>query len=173
MVFVSTAYAQKVWTRHELRQAQARAIQEQREYILPVRLDDTEVPGLNATIGYIDLRRSTVEELQKVVLQKLFGAEVDDEELPELTWKGELVDFRGIQLASFWPAKIEQAQRQTKYTVTVPRIRYGDESWNSRSDIPCHDCGVIKGEFHVPTCDMEQCPVCKGQALGCGCVVDW
>jgi hypothetical protein len=73
IIFVSKAYAEKVWTRHQLKQAQARAIQEQREYILPVRLDDTEIPGLNATVGYIDLRRHTIEELQKVVLQKLYG----------------------------------------------------------------------------------------------------
>ena len=172
IIFVSTAYAKKAGTRHELKQAQARAIEENREYILPVRLDDTEIPGLNATVGYIDLRNHTVEELQKVALQKLFGHDVNDDDLPELTWDGELVNHRGAEVASFWPAKIEQAQQQTTYVVNIPRIRYGDESWKSRSDIPCGDCGAIKGEFHVPTCDLEQCPLCRGQALGCGCIVE-
>src|SRR2546429_9687107 len=52
LVFVSSHYARKLWAKHELRQAQARAFREHHEYILPVRLDDTEIPGLNATVGY-------------------------------------------------------------------------------------------------------------------------
>jgi hypothetical protein len=34
---------------------------------------------------------------------------VEDDDLPELTRNGELVNYRGAELASFWPAKIEQA----------------------------------------------------------------
>src|SRR6185503_19148594 len=59
VVFVSAAYSRKLWTKHELRQAQARAFRERQEYILPIRLDDTEIPGLNPTTGYIDLRQHT------------------------------------------------------------------------------------------------------------------
>ena len=40
IIFGSAAYANKLWTRHELKQAQSRAFKEHREYILPVRLDD-------------------------------------------------------------------------------------------------------------------------------------
>src|SRR5688500_14340455 len=53
VIFVSKAYALKLWTKHELKQAQARAFQENREYIHPLRVDDTEIPGLNATVGYV------------------------------------------------------------------------------------------------------------------------
>src|SRR5437868_3081120 len=35
IILVSQAYASKLWTRHELKQAQARAFRESREYILP------------------------------------------------------------------------------------------------------------------------------------------
>jgi len=106
IVIVSAAYARKLWPRHELKQAQARAFKEHSEYILPVRLDDTEIPGLNSTTGYIDLREHSVDDLEKVVLQKLFGADVEEEDLPELTWKGDRVEFRGEMVASFWPAKV-------------------------------------------------------------------
>ena len=172
IIFVSAAYASKVWTRHELKQAQSRAFKEHSEYILPLRLDDTEIPGLNATTGYIDLRENELEEVRKVVLQKLFGDDVKDEDLPELTWQGELIDFRGCKVASFWPAKLARAQAQTTYTFEIPRIRYGDElqEWLAKG-VPCHDCGAIKGEYHVDGCDVEECPVCRGQKLSCDCVM--
>ena len=71
VVFLSQAYAKKLWTRHELKQAQARAFREHQEYILPVRIDDTEIPGISETIAYIDLRSTSVEEIANLVIQKL------------------------------------------------------------------------------------------------------
>lgn len=171
IIFVSKAYGQKLWTRHELKQAQARAFKESQEYILPVRLDDTEIPGLNATTGYIDLRHRTINELSRVVVQKLFGPETLPEDVGELTWKGELVEFRGQEMASFWPEKLKRAQAITHYIARVPRIKYGDEPGDWGADkFPCHDCGATKGEYHVPSCDVELCPVCGEQALGCRCI---
>ena len=138
-----------------------------------MRLDDSEIPGLNAATGYIDLRERTVEELRRVVVEKLFGSDVDEEDLPELTWKGDRVEFRGEQVASFWPKKLEREQKRTTYVVRVPRIRYGDESSDWHADeVPCHDCGAVKGEFHVGWCDVEECPVCHVQALSCECIIE-
>jgi len=138
-----------------------------------VRLDDTEIPGLNATTGYIDLRQHTVEELHIVIRQKLFGEDVDEDDLPELTWKGDLVEFRGQQVASFWPARLAKAQSRTTYVVRIPRIRYGDEpgDWGADKQ-PCGDCAAIKGEYHGDRCDLERCPVCGRQALGCECILE-
>ena len=33
-------------------------------------------------------------------------------------------------------------------------------------------CGALEGQFHEPGCDMELCPFCRGQLLGCSCVYD-
>jgi hypothetical protein len=44
VLFASEHYANKVWTNHERRSAQARALRENEEYILPVRFDDTDIP---------------------------------------------------------------------------------------------------------------------------------
>jgi hypothetical protein len=71
VIFISNSYANKVWTNHERRSAQARALQENREYVLPVKLDDTEIPGIPPTIGYVDLRRHTIEYLANMTLEKV------------------------------------------------------------------------------------------------------
>lgn len=34
----------------------------------------------------------------------------------------------------------------------------------------CHDCNIVneKGNFHHKNCDVEKCPKCGEQLLGCG-----
>jgi hypothetical protein len=71
LMFISEHYAKKLWTKREREAAQARAFKESREYILPLRLDDTEVPGLEETVGYIDLRTTSNEEVVELLIQKL------------------------------------------------------------------------------------------------------
>lgn len=34
----------------------------------------------------------------------------------------------------------------------------------------CHDCDAKEGEIHEYGCDMEVCPICGGQLLGCECL---
>ena len=71
VVFVSAAYATKVWPRAEFRSALAGAIEEKGPYILPVRFDDTELPGLLPTVGYLDARRTPREGIAAALLEKL------------------------------------------------------------------------------------------------------
>ena len=73
VMFLSKHYAQKIWTNHERQSAQARAFEENREYILSVRLDDTEIPGILPTVGYLDLRSMTIERVYQVLVEKLSG----------------------------------------------------------------------------------------------------
>lgn len=73
-----------------------------------------------------------------------------------------------------WQKKIEESQLKTTYVIEgkeLERIRYGSESddWGADKQ-PCHDCGVVKGQYHVfSQCDVERCPVCDSQAIGCDC----
>ncbi|WST42416.1 TIR domain-containing protein [Streptomyces sp. NBC_01167] len=71
IVFVSRHYVSKPWTRHERMSAQARALNEVSPYFLPVKLDDSELPGLRPTIGYLDARRTPQEHLVDLIKQKL------------------------------------------------------------------------------------------------------
>jgi hypothetical protein len=69
--FVSANYIAKRWPRHELKQAQARDFKSNVEYILPLQLDDTELPGINDTTAYIDLRNRSIEDVAQLCLRKL------------------------------------------------------------------------------------------------------
>lgn len=71
IVLISASYANKAWTNHELRAAQARAFQQHAEYILPVRLDNTELKSIPVTIGYVDLRATSIYELANMLIAKL------------------------------------------------------------------------------------------------------
>jgi hypothetical protein len=71
VIFISRHYAEKLWTNHERESAQARAFQENREYILPARFDDTAIPGLTATTGFVDLRVTEPPVLASLILEKL------------------------------------------------------------------------------------------------------
>jgi hypothetical protein len=71
VMFISEHYANKIWTNHERKSALARAIEEKEEYILPVRFDMTEVPGIRPTLGYIDISSLEPETLGGLILQKL------------------------------------------------------------------------------------------------------
>jgi hypothetical protein len=71
VVFLSEDYARKVWTTHERRSAQARAFEENEEYILPVRVDDSEVPGFLPTVGYIDIATVSPDQLAQMIVEKI------------------------------------------------------------------------------------------------------
>ena len=71
VMFLSKKYADKVWTNHERRSAQARAFEERKEYILPVRFDETDIPGIIPTVGYIDANQYNPEDLAEMIIKKV------------------------------------------------------------------------------------------------------
>ena len=83
IIFVSAEYAAKVWPSRERQSAQARAIKEKQEYILPARFDDTEIPGLLATVGYIDLNQTSPTQLSDLIAGKL-GKQIRQHYLPPI-----------------------------------------------------------------------------------------
>ena len=71
VMFISEAYVSKAWPNHERRSALSRMILEQGEYILPVRFDDTAVPGLPTDIIYVSAHEVTPAQLSAMMAEKL------------------------------------------------------------------------------------------------------
>ena len=88
------------------------------------------------------------------------------------------VIYNGIEMAKENPKDILDAQRIIGFSdgnQSHFRIKYGAESSCTAgfASNPCPDCGVVKGQYHAEGCDMEECPNCHGQLLGCPCLQPW
>ncbi len=72
----------------------------------------------------------------------------------------------------------EQEMKEVK-SCTSQFVKIGGR-WHLRNntyydDGPrCHDCNIVNGfpNYHHLGCDMERCPVCQEQAIGCDCPYD-
>lgn len=72
IMFLSEHYKRKLWTNHERKAAQSRAFKENKAYILPIHLDETEIPGILENIGYVNwYKEGGAERIASYVLQKL------------------------------------------------------------------------------------------------------
>ena len=71
VMFISNDYPLKRWTEEERLSAQEHALRDAHEYFLPLRLDDTGVPGIEATRGYRDLRQHSMESVVNFIEEKL------------------------------------------------------------------------------------------------------
>jgi hypothetical protein len=71
VMFVSAEYAGRAYTIHERRSAQERMLNEKgSEYILPIKVDDTDLPGLPSTIGHLSLQIG-IEKIAEKLIKKL------------------------------------------------------------------------------------------------------
>lgn len=71
VMFISAEYVAKAWTRQERRSAISRQMQDEAEYILPVRFDDTTVPGFPDTLQYLQANRYTPAQLAAEIAKKI------------------------------------------------------------------------------------------------------
>lgn len=91
----------------------------------------------------------------------------------QIAMNKEFVIHNGVEVMKGWPEEIAAAQLQP--TVLIGglerrRLHYGDEDEDCEPNKrPCHDCCVLKGQFHVFGCDVERCPDCSGQMISCDC----
>jgi Uncharacterized protein containing a TIR (Toll-Interleukin 1-resistance) domain len=73
VVFISQEYRDRKWTSHELRSAQARALEEKgNEYILPIKIQDIDLDGMLPTLGYVSIDVG-IEKIASMLTAKLAG----------------------------------------------------------------------------------------------------
>ncbi len=95
-------------------------------------------------------------------------------------FKKNFVTYNGVEIHKDTPKKILSAQLEPHFWLGLKafaRFKYGEEPMWLELDptfalAPCHDCGVLKGQYHAAGCDMEECPKCRKQLLGCGCWIE-
>jgi hypothetical protein len=77
LMLVSRSYAERAWPTLERRSMQERALAERgKEYVLPIRIDDTQVPGLLSTIGYVSIAKGA-RAIAALVCRKLWMVDSD------------------------------------------------------------------------------------------------
>ena len=60
-----------------------------------------------------------------------------------------------------------------RFAYILLKVKIYERKRTSSNDVcqngRCGDCGSTPGHLHHPGCDMERCPRCGGQLLGCEC----
>ena len=89
VMFISADYVEKMWPRHERRAILSRAVEERGEYVLPVRFDDSEVPGFSRSLDYLRAECHSPAELAAMIADKLgikpFQGKASDAPPPRMT----------------------------------------------------------------------------------------
>jgi hypothetical protein len=70
VMFISQYYPLKKWTEAERTFAQEHALRDVDAYILPIRLDDADVPGITETTGFKHLRQHSMESIVDLLEEK-------------------------------------------------------------------------------------------------------
>lgn len=80
--FISKSYKEKIWTKHELKSANQRQLETDGEYILPYKIDETNIESIFGTLGYVS--NKTPSQLAELILRKLYASAPDHYPEPEL-----------------------------------------------------------------------------------------
>lgn len=71
VAFLSVNYKRSRWTHLELEAALTREFEEGEEYILPIRLDNSDVAGILPTRAYVDWHKYSASEIAGLIKKKL------------------------------------------------------------------------------------------------------
>jgi hypothetical protein len=71
ILLVSEHYSKSTWAWLESRHALVRAFAQRTPYLLPIRLDGSDLKGLPKSIAYLDLRENSLEDVARTIIQKV------------------------------------------------------------------------------------------------------
>lgn len=128
VMFISKAYVERAWPIYERQSILSRAVQNKGEYILPVRFDDTLVPGLPTAIKYEQACDHTPAELAVMIAEKLgikrFEGKASDVPPPQMTsLTGEAV--------------FDYSSHNGRYVIGRGKLEF-ETKWSKASDVSIH-----------------------------------
>lgn len=143
VMFVSQTWVDKAWPRHERRATLSRAVRDSEEYLLPVRFDDTPVPGLPDSIHYLRAEEYSPAQLASAITQKLgmkpFAGKASDVPPPRMTsLVGEVV--------------FDYGSHNGRYIIGSGQLEF-ETHWTGASDVSIHvynDPPSIRGVALAP-----------------------
>ena len=144
-MFISQEYVEKVWPKHERRSILSRAIHEKSEFILPVRFDDTLVPGLTTSVKYEQTAEHTPAQLAAMISEKIgikpFNGKASDVPPPRMT-------------SSFGEVVFDYSNYNGRYVIGHGQLEF-ETRWNKASDDAIHiynDPPSVNGVAIAPGC---------------------
>jgi hypothetical protein len=134
VMFISKHYKEKLWTNHERESAQARAFIENQEYILPARFDNTVIPGVRPTTGYIELTNVKPDKLAYMIAKKL-NRDIDIQMLIDFL-KRQLPNYEIIAEGTFLNFKCELEGFEQQFSIRLMLEMYNAKLIESMFILP-------------------------------------
>ena len=128
VVFISQYYVQKEWTCYESAAAMVRLLNsnmKQKEYLLPVKFDETKVSGVLSTIGFIDGKKKTPDELGNLIIKKLHSSDLKNNELMSIElFKNNLITVLSKDFPPYWVINCEETEQNIRFQYTYHDFLY-------------------------------------------------
>lgn len=128
VVFISQYYVQKEWTCYESAAAMVRLLNsnmKQKEYLLPVKFDETKVSGVLSTIGFIDSKKKTPDELGNLIIKKLHTSDLKNSELMSIElFKNNLITVLSKDFPPYWVINCEETEQNIRFQYTYHDFLY-------------------------------------------------
>lgn len=128
VVFISQYYVQKEWTCYESAAAMVRLLNsnmKQKEYLLPVKFDETKVSGVLSTIGFIDGKKKTPDELGNLIIKKLHTSDSKNSELMSIElFKNNLITVLSKDFPPYWVINCEETEQNMRFQYTYHDFLY-------------------------------------------------
>ena len=96
LMFISEQYVDKRWPRHERRAILTEMTQRASPYLLPVRFDDSPVPGLDSACHYLEASRFTSSELADAAYAQLVALGVRTARAESASLPGLSIEILGL-----------------------------------------------------------------------------
>ena len=141
IIFISKHYSIKDWSNFEFEIALEESKTRKKEFILPIKLDDSIVQGLKRTIGYIDFKKEGIDGIVRILVEKINSKPNIFEEKQNVI--AETLVYSDYEIAIKIQSKIDPDKFLEK-TVEIycPGCKVKHKDLKHGESIQCYNCGL-------------------------------